>query len=84
MAWKVELSAAADRDLDKLDPQHAKRILKFLLDRLARLENPRSMRQALQGKRFGEFWIIERRLPPRLQDRGRQGADSSAPRRPPP
>jgi len=56
MAWKVELSAAADRDLGKLDPQHAKRILKFLFERLARLENPRSIGQGLQGQRFGEFW----------------------------
>ncbi|PIX03609.1 MAG: type II toxin-antitoxin system mRNA interferase toxin, RelE/StbE family, partial [Gallionellales bacterium CG_4_8_14_3_um_filter_54_18] len=27
MAWKVEIEAAAERELDKLDPQNAKRIL---------------------------------------------------------
>jgi len=32
MAWKIELSVEADRELNKLDPQHAKRILKFLRD----------------------------------------------------
>ena len=30
MAWKIELSQEADRLLDKLDPQIARRILKFL------------------------------------------------------
>ena len=56
MAWKVELSPAADRALDRLDPQQARRILKFLSGRLANLDNPRSIGQALQGQRFGEFW----------------------------
>jgi mRNA interferase RelE/StbE len=56
MAWSVELSPVADRQLSKLDPQHAKRILKFLSSRLSNLENPRSIGQALQGARFGEFW----------------------------
>jgi mRNA interferase RelE/StbE len=56
MAWKVELSAAASRDLNKLDAQHAKRILKFLFGRVSRLENPRGIGQVLQGQRFGEFW----------------------------
>lgn len=56
MAWSVELSPAADKQLSKLDPQHAKRVLKFLSSRLANLENPRSIGQALQGARLGEFW----------------------------
>jgi mRNA interferase RelE/StbE len=56
MAWRVELSEAADRALKKLDPQHARRILKFLSASLAALDNPRSIGQALQGQRFGEFW----------------------------
>jgi mRNA interferase RelE/StbE len=56
MPWRVELSPAADRELGKLDPQHARRILTFLSSRLADLDNPRSIGQALQGLRFGEFW----------------------------
>lgn len=56
MAWKIELSAQADRELGKLDPPQAKRILKFLRERLAPLENPRSIGQALQSSRLGEFW----------------------------
>ena len=56
MAWKVELSQEADRQLDKLDPQIARRILKFLNDRVAPLDNPRSIGEALRGAKLGEFW----------------------------
>jgi mRNA interferase RelE/StbE len=56
MASRIELSAEADRELGKLDPQQSKRILNFLRERIARLENPRSIGQALHGSRFGEFW----------------------------
>lgn len=56
MAWTVELSAEADRELGKLDAQHAKRILKFLHGRVAKLDDPRSIGEALHGSRLGEFW----------------------------
>ena len=56
MPWKVELSLQADRELSKLDPKHVRRILKFLSERVAKLDNPRSIGAALHGSRFGEFW----------------------------
>jgi mRNA interferase RelE/StbE len=56
MAWKMELSPSADRGLDDLDHPIAQRILKFLYERVAKLENPRSLGQALQGSKFGEYW----------------------------
>jgi mRNA interferase RelE/StbE len=56
MAWKIELSQEADRQLDKLDPQVARRILKFLHQRVAQLDNPRSIGEALHGAKLGEFW----------------------------
>jgi mRNA interferase RelE/StbE len=56
MAWKVELSAEADRELRKLDAQQRTRILKFLGGRLAKLDDPRSLGQVLHGSRLGEFW----------------------------
>jgi mRNA interferase RelE/StbE len=56
MAWSVELSQGADRALSKLDKQHAKRILKFLQERVAKLDDPRSIGKALRGSRLGEFW----------------------------
>ena len=56
MGWHIELSTEVDRALEKLGPQHAKRILKFLHDRVANLDNPRSIERALRGSRLGEFW----------------------------
>ncbi len=56
MAWKIEFSAEAERELNRLDGQDIKRILKFLHERVAKLDNPRSVGKALQGPRFGEFW----------------------------
>lgn len=56
MAWKVELDPAAERELSKLDPQIARRILAFLFGRVATLDDPRSLGEALKGSRLGEFW----------------------------
>jgi mRNA interferase RelE/StbE len=56
MAYGVELSIAADRELGRLDMQHRKRILKFLHERVAKLDDPRSIGQAPHGSRLGEFW----------------------------
>ncbi len=56
MAWKIELAPAAERELNKLDKQHARRILKFLYERVSNLDNPRSIGEALKGSRFGELW----------------------------
>jgi mRNA interferase RelE/StbE len=56
MAWKIELSESAERQIKKLDRQHSKRILKFLRDRVAHLDDPRSLGKALQGPEFGELW----------------------------
>ena len=56
MAWKIDLSERAERELTKLDPQHSNRILKFLRERLAQLDDPRSVGKALQGPEFGELW----------------------------
>jgi mRNA interferase RelE/StbE len=56
MAWRIEFDPAAARELDKIDPQHARRILAFLRDRLADLDDPRSIGEALKGARLGAFW----------------------------
>lgn len=56
MAWKVDLDPAAERELDKLDPQIARRILVFLHGRVAVLDDPRSIGEALKGSKLGEFW----------------------------
>ena len=56
MAWKVELDPAAERELGKLDRQDARRILAFLFEREAKLEDPRSIGEALKGSKLGDFW----------------------------
>ena len=56
MAWKIELDRGAERDLDKLDPQTARRILAFLHGRIAKLDDPRSIGEALKGAKLGELW----------------------------
>ena len=56
MAWRIEFDRAAERELGKLDPQVAKRILLFLHERVAHLDDPRSIGEALKGSRLGDFW----------------------------
>jgi mRNA interferase RelE/StbE len=56
MAWKIEFHPVAERELDKLDPQAARRILAFLHECVAILDNPRGIGEALKGSKLGEFW----------------------------
>jgi len=56
MAWKIELDPGAERELSKLDPPVARRIFGFLHDRLATLEDPRSIGEPLKGSTLGAFW----------------------------
>lgn len=56
MAWRIEFDPGAERELSKLDPPIARRLLGFLRDRLATLDDPRSMGEALKGSRLGAFW----------------------------
>jgi len=49
MAWRIEFERAAARELDKLGPQSAERILRYLRERVAPLDDPRSIGQALRG-----------------------------------
>ena len=56
MAWKIEFDRAAERELAKLDVQVARRILVFFHGRIAQLDDPRTVGEALKGSRLGEFW----------------------------
>lgn len=56
MAWRIEFDQAAAKELQKLDKQVARRILKFLRGRLAKLDDPRSLGAALTGSELGSFW----------------------------
>ena len=56
MVWQIELAKDAESELRKIDRQSAKRILSFLHDRVAMLEDPRSIGEALEDSKLGEFW----------------------------
>ena len=56
MAWRVEFEDAALKELAKLDKPVARRILAFLRERVAALDDPRSVGEALKGSKLGEFW----------------------------
>jgi mRNA interferase RelE/StbE len=65
MAWAIKFDAAAERELNKLDPAIARRILKFLLERVAKLDDPRRLGERLKGKlhhlwkyRVGDYRIL--------------------------
>jgi mRNA interferase RelE/StbE len=56
MAWSIELGPMAKHQLKQLDPQVARRISRFLFERVANLEDPRSIGEALKGSERGDLW----------------------------
>ncbi len=56
MVWRIELSSAAKKDLAALDRPIARRITAFLRERVAELDDPRAIGEALKGSRLGAFW----------------------------
>ncbi len=65
MTWTVEFDPQAEKELDRLDPQHARRILKYLFGRIATDEDPRRFGDPLRSNlaglwkyRVGNYRII--------------------------
>jgi mRNA interferase RelE/StbE len=56
MAWSIQFSKRARRQLEKLDPQAARRIFQFVFERVAHSSNPRSLGEALKGTELGNLW----------------------------
>ncbi len=56
MAWRIEFHPRAEKELSKFDRETARRIVRFLRDRVATLEDPRSLGEALKGPEVGRFW----------------------------
>ncbi len=56
LAWRIEVSDDASKELRGLDPPVARRIYAFLTERLAPLDDPRSLGEALKGSQLGQFW----------------------------
>ena len=55
MAWTIDYADTAKGQLRKLDRQTARRILDYMDDHVAKLENPRSTGKALTGP-LGGLW----------------------------
>ena len=55
MAWTIDYTDTARSQLRKLDKQTARRIVDYMDERIADLENPRSAGKALTGP-LGGLW----------------------------
>lgn len=65
LAWKIEFTETADKQLKKLDKQCSKRLLKWLEDRITNCSDPKLWGEALQENRkeqwryrVGDYRII--------------------------
>ena len=56
MAWIIEYTGAAAKQLKKLDKSVALRLLDFMDHRVATAEDPRALGKSLKGPRLGEYW----------------------------
>jgi mRNA interferase RelE/StbE len=54
--WRIEFIDKAKKELAGLDKVIARRITKFLRERVSKLDDPRSIGEALTGAKLGEFW----------------------------
>lgn len=55
LAWTIEYTGAARKQLRKLDRGTAQTIYRYLSERVAPLDDPRALGKALSGP-LGEFW----------------------------
>ena len=70
--WSIEFLKEAEKDLRKLDRPVQVRIVKFLRERVALLENPRTVGASLSGSTLGDFWkyrVGDYRIIVDIQDR---------------
>ena len=56
LVWQIEFDPDALKELKKLDRTVQVRLVGFLRDRLAPLDDPRSIGEALSGARLGSYW----------------------------
>ena len=56
MVWQIEFDPDALKDLRKIDKPIQVRLIGFLRSRVAALDDPRSIGEALSGQRLGSYW----------------------------
>ena len=55
MTWRIQYTDTARRQLHKLDKEAARRILDYMDERVAPLDDARSLGKSLSGE-LGSFW----------------------------
>ena len=56
MVWIIKYTESSSKQLKKLDPQNALRVLEYMDRRVAVLVEPRSLGKNLKGPKIGEYW----------------------------
>jgi mRNA interferase RelE/StbE len=56
LVWIIKYTETSQRQLKKLDPSTALRVLDFMDGRVAPLEDPRSQGKKLVGPKLGSYW----------------------------
>ena len=56
MVWIINYTESASKQLKKLDKQVALRVLDYMDQRVATLDDPRSLGKNLVGPKMGEYW----------------------------
>lgn len=56
MAWIIKYAESAIKQLKKLDKQTALRVLDYMDERVAALDDPRALGKNLKGPKIGEYW----------------------------
>lgn len=56
MAWQIEYSGPALKQLKKLGREQAERIRKYMKERVAPLDNPRDIGEQLLDPKFQGYW----------------------------
>ena len=71
MAWIINYTSAASKQLKKLDKSVALRLIDFMDQRVAAAEDPRTLGKSLKGPKLGEYWryrVGEYRIICNIQD----------------
>jgi mRNA interferase RelE/StbE len=56
LAWRIDYTETAKKQLRKFDKQAARRLVNFMDDRIAGQGDPRGIGKALTGPMVGTYW----------------------------
>ena len=56
LAWIIKYTESSSKQIKKLDKQTELRVLDYMDERIAVLDDPRSLGKNLKGPKIGEYW----------------------------